>query len=165
MSQNLNFCSEIMDSLSPGLKRRGTVWLIISAQIKSQHLWWYRDASMHTTSWETCTFVRAALMLNDNQYAALEAHTAKYMNSFSGRTLLISARWFQTILRLFYNSRLHSKRAPVQNWPALSPIENIWSIMKRVIHQWWPWMAEQLKTLIMQEWENFSKYQRCLLSF
>ena len=53
---------------------------------------------------------------------------------------------------------LRSKRVQVLDWPAcspdLSPIENVWSIMKRKIQQWRPRTVEQLKLYIKQEWER-----------
>ncbi len=41
---NLIFLLEITDAVSFGLKRRETFQRVISAQFKSQHLWWYGDA-------------------------------------------------------------------------------------------------------------------------
>ncbi len=47
-------------------------------------------------------------------------------------------------------------RVRVLNWPAyspdLSPIENIWCIIKRKIHQRWPQTFQQLETYIRQKW-------------
>ncbi len=54
---------------------------------------------------------------------------------------------------------LHSRRVRVLNWPAsspdLSPIENIWRIIKRKIRQRWPQTLQQLETYIRQEWDKF----------
>ncbi len=53
---------------------------------------------------------------------------------------------------------LHSRRVQVLNWPVcspdLSPLENIWRILKRKIHQRWPQTRQQLETYIRQEWDQ-----------
>ncbi len=51
---------------------------------------------------------------------------------------------------------LRSRRVRVLNWPAcspdLSPIQNIWRIIKRKIRQRWPRTLQQLET--RQEWDQ-----------
>ena len=53
---------------------------------------------------------------------------------------------------------LCGKRVRVLDWPAcipdLSPIENVWSIMKRKIQQQSHQTFEQLKSYMKQEWER-----------
>ncbi len=53
---------------------------------------------------------------------------------------------------------LRSRSVRVLNWPAcspdLSPIENIWHIIKWKIHQRRPRTLQQLKTYIRQEWDQ-----------
>ncbi len=65
---------------------------------------------------------------------------------------------------------LRSRRVRVLNWPAcspdLSPIENIWCIIKRKIHQRRPRTLQQLETYIRQEWDQIPtpKLQKLLTS-
>ncbi len=65
---------------------------------------------------------------------------------------------------------LRSSRVRVLNWPAfspdLSPIEKIWCIIKRKIHQRWPQILQQLETYIRQEWDQIPtpKLQKLITS-
>ncbi len=65
---------------------------------------------------------------------------------------------------------LHRRRVRVLNWPVyspdLSPIENIWCIIKRKIHQRRPQTLQQLETFISQEWDQIPtpKLQKLITS-
>ncbi len=67
-------------------------------------------------------------------------------------------------------ARLGSRRVRVLNWPAcspyLSPIENIWCIIKWKIRQRWPQTLQQLETYIRQEWDQIPtpKLQKLITS-
>ncbi len=65
---------------------------------------------------------------------------------------------------------LRSRRVRVLNWPAyspgLSPIENIWCIIKQKIRQRRPQTLQQLETYIRQEWDQIPtpKLQKLITS-
>ncbi len=65
---------------------------------------------------------------------------------------------------------LRSRRVRVLNWPAsspdLSPIENIWCIIKQKTRQRRPQTLQQLETYIRQEWDQIptTKLQKLITS-
>ncbi len=133
-------------AVSSGLKRRETFQHVISIHFKSQHLWRYGVHKCIRYGHLAC-FGR-----HYECWKVLEQH-------------MLSSRWciFQQD-----NAKPHtaanataclcSRRVRVLNWPAcspnLSPIENIWRIIKRKIRQRWPRTLQHQETYIRQEWDQ-----------
>ncbi len=121
-------------------KEEETFQRVISIQFKSQHLWWYgvhkciqygqlACFGRHYECWKVYKGFRAT-------YAPLQ-------------TMCISAGQCKTTYCSYYNS-IRSRRVRLLNWPAcgpdLSPIGNIWRIIKRKIRQRRPQNFQQLET-------------------
>ncbi len=78
---------------------------------------------------------------------------------FQGRPCIFQHDQCQTTLTAsITTSWLRRRRIRVLKWPAcspdLSPIENIWRIIKRKMRQRRPKTVEQLRSLYRQEWDN-----------
>ncbi len=91
--------------------------------------------------------------------------------SISGKALCISAGQCKTTYcRAITTAWLRSRRVHVLNWPEyspdISPIENIWRIIKQKICQRRPQTLQQLKIYIRQEWDQIPtpKLQKLITS-
>ncbi len=89
---------------------------------------------------------------------------------FQGRTCVFQQDNAKPHTAAITTAWLRSRRVRVLNWPAcspdLSPIENIWRIIKWKIRQRRPQTLQQLETYIRQEWDQIPtpKLQRLITS-
>ncbi len=101
-SPNLTFLLEITDAVFSGLKRRETFQHVNSVQFKSQHLWWYGGAYMHTV-WQLACFWRHYECWKVYK-GFRETYAPLQMTSISGKALCISAGQWKTTYCSYYNS-------------------------------------------------------------
>ncbi len=158
-----------MDDVSSGLKRRETFQRVISVQFKSQHLWWYKGCisaygmgSLH---------VLEGTMNAERYIKVLEQHMLpSRWRLFQGRPCVFHQDNAKPHTAAITTAWLRSRRVWVLNWPVcspdLSPIENIWHIIKRKICQRQPQTLQQLETYIWQEWDQIPtpKLQKLITS-
>ncbi len=158
-SPNLTFLLEITDTVSSGLKRRTLpvchqhsvqkpaslmVWGCISA---------YGMGSLH---------VLEGTMNAERYIKVLEQHMLPSRRRlFQGRPCVFQQDNAKPHTAVITTAWLRSGRVRVLNWPAcspdLSPIENIWHIIKQKICQRRPQTLQQLETYIKQEWDQIPK--------
>ena len=103
---------EIMDVMSSGPKRKRTIQTVISAKLKSQHLWRYGGVWMPMASWVTCTSVKAPEMLKGT-YRFLDPSNV----FFRDVPVYFSKAMPSHIMQCGFNS----KRVQVLDWPACIP--------------------------------------------
>ncbi len=107
----------------------------------------------------------------EQQYAAFKK------TSFPGTSMHISTRQCKPHSAHITKSWLRRKRVRVLDWPAcspdLSPIENVWRILKCKMRQQRPRTVAHLKTCLQEEWDKItpetlhhlvSSVPKCLLS-
>lgn len=92
------------------LKRRGNIWLAVSTQLKSQHLWWYKGSLVHI-AWVTC--LEAPLTICWKIYRAFGAtYAAIQMIWLSGKSLACDAEQHSACLQ----ENILEKAKVSENW-------------------------------------------------
>ncbi len=145
------------DAMSSGLKRTRTTQVVISAQFRSLHLWWY-GVGMSACGMGSLHIWKGTI--NAERYIqVLEQHMLPSRRRlFQGRPCIFQHDNARPHTASITTSWLRRRRIRVLKWPAcspdLSPIENIWRIIKRKMRQRRPKTVEQLEACIRQEWDN-----------
>ncbi len=89
-------------------------------------------------------------------WVCTEIYTAIKMMSFKGSPWLLDQDNASSHSACATTAWLHRHRVNVLDWPTcspdLSPVENVWPVMKRRIRQWRSQTAELLKFCIKRDW-------------
>ncbi len=109
-------------------------------------------------AWAAYTSGKAPSMLK-GIFQVLEQHMLPSRRRlFQGRPCIFQHDNARPHTASITTSWLRRRRIQVLKWPAcspdLSPIENIWCIIKRKMRQRRPKTVEQLEACIRQEWDN-----------
>ncbi len=106
----------------------------------------------------TCTSVMATI--NAKKYIEMLEHNmpAFKKTSFPGTSMHISTRQCKTTFCTHYKVLAAEEEGTVLDWPAcspdLSPIENVWCILKRKMCRRRPRTVAHLKTCLQEEWDK-----------
>lgn len=104
----MEFFLESIDATSSGLKRNWTIWLVVSAQLKSQHLWWHGGTLLPMEK-AACTEIYIQILSDIESHTNIFLWNAAYISTRNAQLNHASIVW------------LHIRRVQVLNWPVCSP--------------------------------------------
>ncbi len=139
-------------------KEEKVIQTVYQQQSKSQGLSWYGVVSVPLAK-VTCTSVMATI--NAEKYIELLEHNMLPQEDiFPGTSMHISTNNAKPHSAHITKSWLRRKMVRVLDWPAcspdLSPIENVWRILKRKMRQRRPCTVAHLKTCLQEEWDKIT---------
>ncbi len=148
-----------MDAVCSGPKKKRIIQTVTSNKSKSQGLSWYGVVSVPLAKL-TCTSVMAPLMLKSNIEILEHNMLPSRRHLFQGRPCIFQQDNAKPHSAHITKSWLRRKRVRVLDWPAcspdLSPIENVWRILKRKMRQRRPRTVAHLKTCLQEEWDKIT---------
>ncbi len=159
MNQYFRYFLGGMDAVCSGPKKKRIIQTVTSNKSKSQGLSWYGVVSVPLAK-VTCTSVMAPLMLK--KYIEILEHNMlpSRRHLFQGRPCIFQQDNAKPHSAHITKSWLQRKSVRVLDWPAcspdLSPIENVWRILKRKMRQRRPRTVAHLKTCLQEEWDKIT---------
>ncbi len=145
---NLTFLLEITDAVSSGLKKGGGRPSSMSSAFSS------KASISDSMGVHTCTQY-GQLACFGRHYECWKLYNILEPHMLSARRCLFQQDNTKPHTAAITTAWLRSRRVRVLNWPAcspdLSPIENMWCIIKQKIRQRWPHTLQPLETYIRQE--------------
>lgn len=133
---------------SSELKRRGTTWILITAQFKSLHVWSHGGALIPMQ-------LTGSTSQNPERYIVFTTTYTPIQMCFWGKNLYISAKQCKIAYCINYNSRDLDKSAEL----ICLPTGSIWSIMKWKIQQSWQKTVEKLESISGKNGTTFLSQQ------
>ncbi len=153
MNQYFRYFLGGMDAVCSGPKKKRIIQTVTSNKSKSQGLSWYGVVSVPLAK-VTCTSVMAPLMLKSTEILEHNMLPSR-RHLFQGRPCIFQQDNAKPHSAHITKSWLRRKRVRVLDWPAcspdLSPIENVWRILKRKMRQRRPRTVAHLKTCLQEE--------------
>ncbi len=156
MNQYFRYFLGGMDAVCSGTKKKRIIQTVTSNKSKSQGLSWYGVVSVPLAK-VTCTSV-----INAEKYIEILEHNMlpSRRHLFQGRPCIFQQDNAKPHSAHITKSWLRRKRVRVLDWPAcspdLSPIENVWRILKRKMQQRRPRTVAHLKTCLQEEWDKIT---------
>ncbi len=158
MSQYFRYFLGGMDTVCSRPKKKRIIQTVTSNKSKSQGLSWYGVVSVPLAK-VTCTSVMAPLMLKSTEILEHNMLPSR-RHLFQGRPCIFQQDNAKPHSAHITKSWLRRKRVRVLDWPAcspdLSPIENVWRILKRKMRQRRPRTVAHLKTCLQEEWDKIT---------
>ncbi len=155
-----------MDAVCSGPKKKRIIQTVTSNKSKSQGLSWYGVVSVPLAK-VTCTSVMAPLMLK--KYIEILEHNMlpSRRHLFQGRPCIFQQDNAKPHSAHITKSWLRRKRVRVLDWPAcspdLSPIENVWRILKRKCDNEDPVLFAHLKTCLQKNGTKLRQWHMATL--
>ncbi len=158
MNQYFRYFLGGMDAVCSRPKKKRIIQTVTSNKSKSQGLSWYGVVSVPLAK-VTCTSVMAPLMLKSTEILEHNMLPSR-RHLFQGRPCIFQQDNAKPHSAHITKSWLRRKRVRVLDWPAcspdLSPIENVWRILKCKMRQRRPRTVAHLKTCLQEEWDKIT---------